>query len=42
MKLIKSREEGESSKEGIDDEKPHKTKRNLQSNGEKIILEIAG
>lgn len=40
MKLIKLQDDGKSVKEGIDDERPHKTKRNLESNGEKILLDI--
>ncbi|KAL8551631.1 hypothetical protein ACS0TY_000635 [Phlomoides rotata] len=33
VELIKCQEEGKSLKEDINDEKPHKTKRNLESNG---------
>lgn len=41
MKLIKSREETESSKEHIDDEKPHETIRSLQAEGEKIFSDVS-
>lgn len=38
MKLVKTQEEVKPLKGGIDDEKTLKTKRNLDSNGEKILL----